>query len=296
MGDDGEVPWDGESTGEVEVRGPWIATRLLRGPERRRQVPRRLAAHGRHRLDRLAGVHADHRPRQGPDQVGRRVDLLGRARERADGASRRAGGGGDRQAGRALDRAPARLRRAAGRAPIRTPEELREHLEPLVAKWWLPDEFAFIEAVPKTSVGKFDKKVLRAQLAEGAPGHGAGGDRPAREVGHSADTIPPLRRALPRPGHPDDSMHATQTRLPKSRDHAQDPRRRGQARPRRSRPRGEDHRPRAARRRHGGDLHGAPPDSRADRRDRDPGGRRRGRPVDPLRGPHDAGPARAWTC
>ena len=32
MGDDGEVPWDGESTGEVEVRGPWIARRLLRGP------------------------------------------------------------------------------------------------------------------------------------------------------------------------------------------------------------------------------------------------------------------------
>jgi fatty-acyl-CoA synthase len=49
-----------------------------------------------------------------------------------------------------------------------TPEELHAHLEPLVAKWWLPDGYAFIEAVPKTSVGKFDKKVLRAQLAEGA--------------------------------------------------------------------------------------------------------------------------------
>ena len=48
-----------------------------------------------------------------------------------------------------------------------TAEALRKHLEPLVAKWWLPDEFAFIEAVPKTSVGKFDKKVLRSQLAEG---------------------------------------------------------------------------------------------------------------------------------
>ena len=45
-----------------------------------------------------------------------------------------------------------------------TTEDLREHLEPLVAKWWLPDEFAFIEAVPKTSVGKFDKKVLRGQF------------------------------------------------------------------------------------------------------------------------------------
>jgi fatty-acyl-CoA synthase len=46
-------------------------------------------------------------------------------------------------------------------------EELREHLRPRVAKWWLPDEFAFVEEIPKTSVGKFDKKVLRARLAEG---------------------------------------------------------------------------------------------------------------------------------
>jgi fatty-acyl-CoA synthase len=47
-------------------------------------------------------------------------------------------------------------------------EELIEHLRPRVAKWWLPDEFAFIAEVPKTSVGKFDKKVLRRQLGEDA--------------------------------------------------------------------------------------------------------------------------------
>ena len=48
-----------------------------------------------------------------------------------------------------------------------TPEELREHLSGKVAKWWIPDDFAFIEAVPKTSVGKFDKKVLRKQYSKG---------------------------------------------------------------------------------------------------------------------------------
>ncbi|MGH9078564.1 MAG: long-chain fatty acid--CoA ligase [Acidimicrobiales bacterium] len=46
-------------------------------------------------------------------------------------------------------------------------EELIEHLRPRVAKWWLPDEFAFVAEVPKTSVGKFDKKVLRAHLKDG---------------------------------------------------------------------------------------------------------------------------------
>jgi fatty-acyl-CoA synthase len=41
-----------------------------------------------------------------------------------------------------------------------------EHLKPRVAKWWLPDRIEFIDEVPKTSVGKFDKKVLRARFAE----------------------------------------------------------------------------------------------------------------------------------
>ncbi len=36
-----------------------------------------------------------------------------------------------------------------------------------MAKWWLPDDVVFIDEVPKTSVGKFDKKVLRKQYADG---------------------------------------------------------------------------------------------------------------------------------
>jgi fatty-acyl-CoA synthase len=46
-------------------------------------------------------------------------------------------------------------------------EELRAFLADRVPKWWLPERWTFIESVPKTSVGKFDKKVLRAQYAEG---------------------------------------------------------------------------------------------------------------------------------
>jgi fatty-acyl-CoA synthase len=48
-----------------------------------------------------------------------------------------------------------------------TPEELVAFLTPRVAKWWLPDQWTFIAAIPRTSVGKFDKKVLRAQYAKG---------------------------------------------------------------------------------------------------------------------------------
>jgi fatty-acyl-CoA synthase len=40
-------------------------------------------------------------------------------------------------------------------------DEIIEYLRPLVAKWWLPDDVLFLDTIPKTSVGKFDKKVLR---------------------------------------------------------------------------------------------------------------------------------------
>jgi fatty-acyl-CoA synthase len=45
-------------------------------------------------------------------------------------------------------------------------ESIKTFLGERVAKWWIPQTWSFIEAVPKTSVGKFDKKVLRAQYAE----------------------------------------------------------------------------------------------------------------------------------
>ena len=48
-----------------------------------------------------------------------------------------------------------------------TAESLLDFLQSRVAKWWLPERWTFINEVPKTSVGKFDKKVLRAQYAAG---------------------------------------------------------------------------------------------------------------------------------
>jgi fatty-acyl-CoA synthase len=45
------------------------------------------------------------------------------------------------------------------------PDDLRAHLEGRVARWWIPERFEFVGEVPKTSVGKFDKKLLRARFA-----------------------------------------------------------------------------------------------------------------------------------
>ena len=48
-----------------------------------------------------------------------------------------------------------------------TAKELCAFLSTRVAKFWVPERVAFIGAVPRTSVGKFDKKVLRADYAAG---------------------------------------------------------------------------------------------------------------------------------
>lgn len=47
-----------------------------------------------------------------------------------------------------------------------TKEQIYDHLLQHFAKWWMPDDILFIDAVPKTSVGKFDKKVLRDQFKD----------------------------------------------------------------------------------------------------------------------------------
>jgi len=46
-----------------------------------------------------------------------------------------------------------------------TPDELRAFLAPKFAKFWLPDAFVFVDAIPRTSAGKFKKTALREQFA-----------------------------------------------------------------------------------------------------------------------------------
>ena len=53
-----------------------------------------------------------------------------------------------------------------GRSPA--PADLVAFLNDRVPRWWLPDQWTFVIEVPKTSVGKFDKKVMRAAYADGA--------------------------------------------------------------------------------------------------------------------------------
>ena len=158
------LPNDGESVGEIEVRGPWITGSYYGdpSPDRFHDGWLRRATSGRS----TAGLHADQRPEQGRDQVGRRVDLLGRAREPGHGPPRVIEAAviavpDERWSERPL------VAVVLEEGAETSPDELLAFLTPRVSRWWLPERWAIIEEVPKTSVGKFDKKVLRARHAEG---------------------------------------------------------------------------------------------------------------------------------
>jgi fatty-acyl-CoA synthase len=102
-----EVPWDGKTMGELQVRGPWGDPRLLQRPPHRRGLPGRVVPHRGRGDHRPGGLHPDRGPDQGPDQERRGVDLLGGPGERPDGPPQGPGGGGHRRAAPQVAGAPA---------------------------------------------------------------------------------------------------------------------------------------------------------------------------------------------
>jgi len=167
MGDDGdEVAWDGESTGELEVRGPWIASAYYgddSGADKFHDGWLRtgdIAA-----IDPLGYIRITDRSKDVIKSGGEwisSVDLENALMGHEDVVEAAVIAKPDE---RYSERPLACVVRRDG-ATVGA-EELARHLEGRVAKWWIPDEFAFIDKVPKTSVGKFDKKVLRSSLEAG---------------------------------------------------------------------------------------------------------------------------------
>src|SRR6478672_12411845 len=133
--------------------------RFLLSERRSVKVRRRLASDRRRRPHRPAGLYHAHGSCQGRHQVRRRMDLIGRVGTSHHGPPRRIGGG---RRGGADDRWQERPLAAVvvkNDAAV-TAVELRKHLCDKVARFWLPERWTFIDEVPKTSVGKFDKKVI----------------------------------------------------------------------------------------------------------------------------------------
>ncbi|MDO8364130.1 MAG: long-chain fatty acid--CoA ligase [Actinomycetota bacterium] len=168
--DDGTVqPWDGESLGEIEVRGSWI-TAAYYDPDGSSNDPSKFND-GWLRTGDVASVM--------PNGY---VMISDRAKDVIKS-------GGEWVSSVDLENTimghPAVLEAAVIGVPDDrwderplacvvlkpgqsvTADELRHWLSERTAKFWLPERWSFVSEVPKTSVGKFDKKVLRARNSAG---------------------------------------------------------------------------------------------------------------------------------
>ncbi|GAB3107519.1 long-chain fatty acid--CoA ligase [Streptomyces calidiresistens] len=173
IGPDGtEQPWDGTSAGELEVRGNWIAGAYYGGPDAEAVRPEdKFAPDGWLRTGDVGTITPDGYLnltdrakdviKSGGEWISS-VELENRLMAHPDVLEAAVVAVPDERWGeRPLATVVLREGSTAGFA------DLREFLSGQVAKWQLPERWSVITEVPKTSVGKFDKKVLRARYAQG---------------------------------------------------------------------------------------------------------------------------------
>ena len=164
VNDDGDVlPWDGESVGEIEVRGPWIT-----GSYHRDKAPEKFD-HGWLRTGDI-GTIDDRGFYQITDRSKDVIKSGGEWISSVELENLLAGSADVLEAaviGIPDDKWTERPLACVVRRGDTSPEQLAEFLAGKVASWQVPENWAFIDEVPKTTVGKFDKKVLRARYAEG---------------------------------------------------------------------------------------------------------------------------------
>ncbi|MFI8101630.1 long-chain fatty acid--CoA ligase [Streptomyces sp. NPDC086023] len=173
IGPGGDVlPWDGESAGELEVRGTWIAGSYYGGASGEPHRPEdKFSADGWLKTGDVGVISTDGY-----------LTLTDRAKDVIKS-------GGEWISSVELENALMAHPEVAEAAVVAVPDDkwgerplatvvlaegatvdynsLRSFLGESIAKWQLPERWALVPAVPKTSVGKFDKKVIRKQYADG---------------------------------------------------------------------------------------------------------------------------------
>jgi fatty-acyl-CoA synthase len=168
VNDDGIVPWDGKTMGELEVRGVWIASGYYEDDSQ----ADRWTEDGWFKTGDIVTI-----------EEGGYIEIQDRSKDVIKS-------GGEWVSSVALENAimghPAVAEAAVIAVPDEkwaerplavvvfkegqsaTPDELREHIAPQFAKWQLPDRFEVVDEIPKTAVGKFRKTALREQFAKAA--------------------------------------------------------------------------------------------------------------------------------
>ncbi len=161
INDAGEAPWDGKTLGEIQLRGPWVASSYYNLPaERDKWTP-----DGWFRTGDVASVDPN-----GYIKISDRTkDLIKSGGEWISSVDLENTIMGHPQVMEAAviaipdpkwqERPLAIVVPRAGQPP--TPDELRVFLEQKFAKWQIPQDFVFVESIPHTATGKMLKTALR---------------------------------------------------------------------------------------------------------------------------------------
>jgi len=165
-GDGIEAPWDGTTSGELQVAGNWIASEYYNDD----RSPESFTADGWLRTGDVAVVEATGYIRL----VDRTKDVIKSGGEWISSVDLENEIMGHPAVAEAAvigvphpkwgERPLACVVVKPGQAL--TKAELLDYLDGRIAKWWTPDDVVFIDEVPKTSVGKFSKKDLRVRFSD----------------------------------------------------------------------------------------------------------------------------------
>jgi fatty-acyl-CoA synthase len=161
-----ELPWDDKATGELQVRGPWIAAGYYDDDRSAESFTEDgwLRTGDVGAIDRYGNIRLSDRTKDLVKSGGEWISSveLENALMGHPAVTEAAVIGVPHP--RWQERPLAAVVLKPGESATR--QELLDYLTPLVARWWLPDDVVFIDEMPKTSVGKFSKKDLRARFAD----------------------------------------------------------------------------------------------------------------------------------
>jgi fatty-acyl-CoA synthase len=166
--DDGEIPWDGTTPGELEIRGPFIAASYHNLPDEMN----RWTSDGWFRTGDVVTIDAE-----GYVKITDRTkDLIKSGGEwisSVDVENAIVAHPAVQEAAVVAAPHPKWQERPLAAVVLKegchvTPEELRSFLACKFAKWQLPDEFIFVASLPHTSTGKLLKSALRKQFQDWA--------------------------------------------------------------------------------------------------------------------------------
>jgi fatty-acyl-CoA synthase len=166
VGDAGSaLPTDGASVGELEVRGPWVTSSYYKDDDAAKFHDGWLRTGDVGTLDQLGYITLTDRAKDVIKSGGEWISsvALENALMAHPDVVEAAVVGIPDEKWQERPLASVVVREGA----TLDPADLRDFLAETFAKWQLPDAWAFIDAVPRTSVGKFDKKVIRRWYSEG---------------------------------------------------------------------------------------------------------------------------------